>query len=63
MQNIGKNYEDWCGIYRITCMSNSQFDIGSCINMKKRWQHVLEKGDFCYNPNLNLNACDFTYAK
>lgn len=31
--------------------------------MKKRWQHVLEKGDFCYNPNLNLNACDFTYAK
>lgn len=41
MQNIGKNYEDWCGVYRITCIGNSQIYIGSSVNIKERWQQHI----------------------
>lgn len=41
MKNIGKDYEDWCGIYRITCIENSQYYIGSSVNIRERWQQHL----------------------
>lgn len=41
MKNIGKDYEDWCGVYRITCEGNSQVYIGSSVNVKERWQQHL----------------------
>lgn len=40
-RNIGKDYEDCCGIYKITCKANSQFYIGSSINIRERWQQHL----------------------
>lgn len=39
--NIGKGYENWCGIYRITCEGNSQTYIGSSVNIKDRWQQHI----------------------
>ena len=41
MQNIGKDYENWCGVYRITCIKDSQIYIGSSVNIKERWQQHL----------------------
>lgn len=41
MQNIGKNYENWCGVYKIICKENSQIYIGSSVNIKERWQQHL----------------------
>lgn len=40
-RNIGKDYESWCGVYRITCTGNSQIYIGSSVNIKERWQQHL----------------------
>ena len=40
-RNIRKDYENWCGIYRITCTENSQIYIGSSVNIKERWQQHL----------------------
>lgn len=40
-KNIGRDYENWCGIYRITCTENSQIYIGSSVNIKERWQQHL----------------------
>lgn len=40
-KNIGKEYEDWCGVYKITCEGNSKIYIGSSINIRERWQQHL----------------------
>lgn len=40
-RNIGKDYESWCGVYRITCIGNSQIYIGSSVNIRERWQQHL----------------------
>lgn len=40
-KNIGKDYEDWCGIYKITCEGNSKIYIGSSVNIRERWQQHL----------------------
>lgn len=40
-RNIGKDYEDWCGVYKITCEVNSKTYIGSSVNIKERWQQHI----------------------
>lgn len=41
MKNIGKNYDNCIGIYKITCTGNNKFYIGSSINIRTRWQEHL----------------------
>lgn len=40
-KNIGKNYKNWCGVYKITCKENSKTYIGSSVNIKERWQQHI----------------------
>ena len=47
IKNIGKQFRNCKGVYKITCNGNNQLYIGSSVNIQARWQqHIshLRKG-------------------